>query len=167
MLRNVLTYPHKDESMRIIHVNAANPQNARYDASDNIKYHATSDHRQNVRYMQIVDANEKPLRKIEGDELGPSRFEGFDDVQGVAKQTYYHKQHREALGNVICFEPADGQCQIIPHLPGQREGDDELEEAKARRMLGCCIAKDCKDTDVEQIHEKFEGCHLFRFLCPP
>ena len=99
--------------------------------------------------MQKIDTKEEPLRKIEGDELGPSRFEGLDDVQGVAKQTYHHKQHREALGNVVCFEPAYGQCQIVPHFPGQDEGDNELEEAEARRVLRCCVAKDCQNTDIE------------------
>lgn len=61
--------------------------------------------------------------EVKADEGGVGVGEGFNDVGRVAEEAGEEDEDGDTLEDVVCFEPGDDHCHVIPDFPGERESD--------------------------------------------
>lgn len=86
------SYPDQSQSVRIIDLNAGNPQSARDGYHDNINHHVSEDHWQKVANPKVIQSVEQPLS-----ELLPVRFNTLgmmtkDILLRLKKELYLHRR---------------------------------------------------------------------------
>jgi len=138
-------------------LDAGNPEGARDKDADEVEEHVAAHHGDEVADPDIVDCVEKALCKEEGYQLYPGGFERLGNIEGVAEEADHDEEDADALADVVHFEPADDEGEVAPHFPAEGEGDDEFDQGIARWALGCAVANDANDSNVEQVYKELEG----------
>lgn len=104
-------------------VDAGYPEGGGEEGDEGVVEHHGADHGDEAGDEDEVSGHVEAGGKVEADEGGVGVEEGFDDVGRVAEEAGEEDEDGDALEDVVCFEPSDNHCHVVPDFPGERESD--------------------------------------------